>query len=74
MQKSVNFNTKYELCCLKKKKNRISIFLLFNDPLGGHLGFRGEASGARSATQVILQLNLLNYHKMEENNGIPNNS
>ena len=65
---------KYVLCCLKKKKNHISIFLLFNDPLGGHLGFRGEASGVRSAPQVTLQFILLNYHKMEENNGIPKNS
>ena len=39
---------KYLFYCFKKGKTNISLFQLFEDPLVGHLRFRGEARGARS--------------------------
>ena len=52
------------LCCFKKGKTSNSIFQIVGDPICGHLGFRGEVTEARSAPQAILQVHILNYHKM----------
>ena len=58
---------------MKAKKESLVEFIHFGDPLGGHLGFRGEVKGKQSPSRVILQLNILNYHKMKKKSGILKN-
>ena len=54
---------------LKENKQSLVEFSPFGDPLGGHLGFRGQAKGKQSPSRVILQLNILNYYDMKISQG-----
>ena len=58
---------------LKGTKQPLVEFSPFDDPLGGHLKFRDEARGKQSPSRVILQLNILNYHKLEKKSVIVTN-
>jgi hypothetical protein len=58
---------------LKGTKQSLVEFSPFGDPLGGHLEFRDEARGKQSPSRVILQLNILNYHKLKKKSGILTN-
>ena len=74
VNRSVYLNTKIIILLhLKGKQEPLVEFSHFGDPLGGHLGFRGEAKGKQSPSRVILQLNILNYHKMKKKSGILTN-
>ena len=65
--KNVYFNTQnVSLFPLKIKTLALVYCSHSGDPLGGHIGFRGKAPGKKSPPQVILQLNILNYHKMKK--------
>ena len=58
---------------LKGTKQSLVEFSHFGDPLGGHLEFRDEARGKQSPSRVILQLNILNYHKLKKKSVIVTN-
>ena len=55
----------------RKKKLALVYFSHFGDPLGGHLGFRGEVRDKTIAHPIVLQLHILNYHKIKQKSGIP---
>ena len=67
VHKKVYFNNKNVPLFPLKMKTLVSVYCShFGDLLGGHLGFRGEAPEKNDPPRVILQLDILNYHKMQK--------